>query len=135
MGLDMALNVNGVELIDWRKSNMIHKWFVDNVQNGNDDCNDYPVTIDNLKELISVIDEILGITIKEKIVHSLKDGFDKEKAEELLPTQSGFFFGSTDYDEYYLEDLKRTQKVLKTFLEGLNEAKIKDLKITYWSSW
>ncbi|HUS49320.1 MAG TPA: hypothetical protein VMZ91_04100, partial [Candidatus Paceibacterota bacterium] len=115
MGLDMALNVNGVELIDWRKSNMIHKWFVDNVQNGNDDCNDYPVTIDNLKELISVIDEILGITIKEKIVHSLKDGFDKEKAEELLPTQSGFFFGSTDYDEYYLEDLKRTQKVLKTF--------------------
>lgn len=131
----MALNVNGVELIDWRKSNMIHKWFVDNVQNGNDDCNDYPVTIDNLKELISVIDEILGITIKEKIVHSLKDGFDKEKAEELLPTQSGFFFGSTDYDEYYLEDLKRTQKVLKTFLEGLNEAKIKDLKITYWSSW
>ena len=135
MGLDMALNVNGEELIDWRKANHIHKWFVDNVQNGNDDCDNYPVSIEQLQKLLDVINEILGITIKEKIVHSLKDGFDKEKAEELLPTQSGFFFGSTDYDEYYLEDLKRTQKVLKTFLEGLNEAKIKDLKITYWSSW
>ena len=135
MGLDMALNVNGEELIDWRKANHIHKWFVDNVQNGNDDCDNYPVSIEQLQKLLDVINEILGITIKEKILNSLKDGFDKEKAEELLPTQSGFFFGSTDYDEYYLEDLKRTQKVLKTFLEGLNEAKIKDLKITYWSSW
>jgi len=135
VGLDMALNVNGEELIDWRKANHIHKWFVDNVQNGNDDCDNYPVSIEQLQKLLDVINEILGITIKEKILNSLKDGFDKEKAEELLPTQSGFFFGSTDYDEYYLEDLKRTQKVLKTFLEGLNEAKIKDLKITYWSSW
>ena len=135
MGLDMALNVNGEELIDWRKANHIHKWFVDNVQNGNDDCDNYPVSIEQLQKLLDVINEILGTNTKEKILNSLKDGFDKEKAEELLPTQSGFFFGSTDYDEYYLEDLKRTQKVLKTFLEGLNEAKIKDLKITYWSSW
>ena len=28
-----------------------------------------------------------------------------ETAESLLPTQSGFFFGSTEYDAYYLEDI------------------------------
>ena len=25
----------------WRKANHIHKWFVDNVQNGEDDCKEY----------------------------------------------------------------------------------------------
>lgn len=29
-----------------------------------------------------------------------------EKAEELLPTTCGFFFGSTDYDEYYFTDVE-----------------------------
>jgi hypothetical protein len=29
-------------------------------------------------------------------------------AEQLLPTQSGFFFGSTEYDADYLEDVKQT---------------------------
>ncbi|MBW6469642.1 MAG: hypothetical protein K0A90_00290, partial [Methanosarcinaceae archaeon] len=33
----------------WRKSNAIHKWFVNNVQSGVDDCKDYNVTIDDLK--------------------------------------------------------------------------------------
>ena len=31
---------------------------------------------------------------------------DNSLAEELLPTRSGFFFGSTDYDEWYFEDIK-----------------------------
>jgi hypothetical protein len=33
-------------------------------------------------------------------------------AKELLPTQAGFFFGSTDYDEYYYEDLVYTRDLL-----------------------
>ena len=28
----------------WRKSNQIHKWFVDNVQGGEDNCGDYYVS-------------------------------------------------------------------------------------------
>ncbi len=30
---------------------------------------------------------------------------DPSKAEELLPTQSGFFFGGTEYDEYYMNSI------------------------------
>lgn len=31
---------------------------------------------------------------------------DKERCAELLPTQSGFFFGNTDYDQWYFQDVK-----------------------------
>ena len=38
---------------------------------------------------------------------------DNSKAEELLPTMSGFFFGDTVYDEYYFDDVKD----VKNFIE------------------
>jgi hypothetical protein len=31
---------------------------------------------------------------------------DKKRCAELLPTQSGFFFGNTDYDQSYFYDVK-----------------------------
>jgi len=37
----------------WRKANQIHNWFVDNVQGGDDDCREYGVSIEHLKELLS----------------------------------------------------------------------------------
>lgn len=86
----------------WRKANAIHKWFVDHVQDGVDDCGEYSVTLDQLRELVKTC----------KIV--LKD---MNKAMELLPPQSGFFFGSTDVDEWYKEDLKLTVKQLEPLLK------------------
>ena len=38
-----------VELGYWRKANHIHKWFVDNVQNGVDNCGEYLVSKQDLK--------------------------------------------------------------------------------------
>jgi len=90
------------EAIYWRKSNAIHKWFVDNVQDGEDDCGNYDVSREKLKELLAVIDEVLA---------------DKKKAATLLPPQAGFFFGSTDLDEYYWHDLKATKEKLEKLLE------------------
>ena len=43
----------------WRKANAIHRWFVDNVQDGDDNCGTYYVSIDNLKELLATVDEVL----------------------------------------------------------------------------
>jgi hypothetical protein len=34
----------------------------------------------------------------------------------MLPTASGFFFGSTEYDEYYFEELERTERELNELL-------------------
>lgn len=51
---------------------------------------------------------------------------------ELLPSQSGFFFGSTDYDDWYIEDLKETVKALKPIVE---HAKLYTDPIIYEGTW
>ena len=81
------------EVIDWRKANHLHKWFVDNCQDGEDDCRRAFVHTDELKKLVDLCNYILK---------------DKDKAQELLPTQDGFFFGPTEYDQYYFESLRET---------------------------
>ena len=103
----------------WRKANQIHNWFVGNVQAGEDDCGQYEVSFDQLRELrelcITVATESVmafgkvnngytsdGTSAMKPIVQPGKVIINPEIAEELLPSQGGFFFGSTDYDEYYL---------------------------------
>ena len=85
----------------WRKSNAIHKWFVDNVQDGVDDCRCAKVPIEKLEDLRDTIAEIITYNVPP---------------EKILPSQSGFFFGGTEYDELYYEDLKRTREILDDIL-------------------
>ena len=42
---------------------------------------------------------------------------DNSLAHALLPTQNGFFFGSTDYDGWYFSDVKDCLKQMKQFLK------------------
>ena len=77
----------------WRKANAIHDWFVREVQGGEDECKPHYVDREQLLALKEACEQVLA---------------DKQKAPELLPTASGFFFGSTDYDQYYFEDLQST---------------------------
>lgn len=87
----------------WRKSNQIHNWFVENVGEGIDECQKMFVTRDVLTDLKTRCEEVLAD-------HSL--------AEELLPTGAGFFFGSTEYDQYYFNDLKETVKIINRCLKS-----------------
>lgn len=56
------------EVAYWRKANAIHKWFVDNVQDGKDDCREYDVDLDNLEELrgtcVRLLTEMKGKVLK-----------------------------------------------------------------------
>lgn len=45
----------------WRKANQIHRWFVDNVCEGNDDCKPYYCGKDKVKELVGVCRKVLGV--------------------------------------------------------------------------
>ena len=101
----------------WRKANAIHRWFVENVQEGEDDCGEYRVTAKDLKSLLMDCENALC---------------DSELREQVLPTQSGFFFGSTDYDEYYEEDLRNTIEILT---EILAEKDAEHSEFFYSSSW
>lgn len=136
------------EVCYWRKANQIHKWFVDNVQDGVDDCDYYEVTKEDIEKLLNVCKEVLEKTITEKGQvengKTLKDGewisnyeegliiTNPEVAEELLPTQDGFFFGGTGYDEWYLEDLKHT---VEEFEKLLKEFDFDNNYLVYTSSW
>ena len=81
----------------WRKANAIHKWFVDTRADGVDECQPIWVNYEHLEELLDLCNQVLA---------------DHSKAEELLPTEGGFFFGGTEYDEYYFQDLEYTQRRL-----------------------
>ena len=89
------------EGIYWRKANAIHAWFVDNVQDGEDECNEYYVSYEKLKELRDLCLKVI-----------------KEKKPELLAPRSGFFFGSTEPDEYYYNELQRTADEIEKLNEG-----------------
>jgi len=121
----MWLSVNGDEVIYWRKANQIHNWFVMNIQKGKDDCGVYEVSINQLKDLLETIDLVL----KTKII---RKGNLHNYSKKLLPTTSGFFFGSVDYDEDYINTLKVTKQQLTKFIK-LNQDRV--MKITYSSSW
>lgn len=79
----------------WRKANHIHKWFVDNCGDGVDECQQITVSYDDLLTLKEICETI----VKQE------EGWE-EYAKEKLPTTSGFFFGGTEYDQYYIDDCK-----------------------------
>ena len=88
----------------WRKANHIHNWFVTEVQEGRDECQESWVSIDQLKELR----DLCKVVVEKK---------DEEFSKEHLPAKSGFFFGGTEYDEYYYSDCEDTIK----FIDGIIE--------------
>ena len=96
-------------IITWRKANQIHKFFVDNCQEGNDNCQRHYVPRDTLEELLGRITTILDI--KTPVAREMK-------AEELLPTDiEGCFFGTKEYDDWYYKDLEDTKKTLEKVFE------------------
>lgn len=133
----------------WRKANHIHQWFIENVQNGEDDCRYHrEVEEDDLRELLDICETVLASC--ELVDGQICNGYrfegdteipimqygknveDSSIAELLLPTASGFFFGGTDYDEYYVDDIKRTIDIIKNVLETTDF----DTQMVYYvSSW
>ena len=102
---DGAATVN-VGVAYWRKANAIHNWFVEALQDGQDNCEKVFVPVQALMELVSICEQLLV-------------NRDPEEAAEKLPTADGFFFGSTDYDDWYWADLESTVAQLKPLVEWM----------------
>ena len=99
----------------WRKSNHIHEYFVNNCQNGEDDCRMSYVSREKITELLDLCKQVLA---------------DHSKADELLPTAQGFFFGSTEYGEWYFSDVEDTVSILEN-ARSVGD----DWEFYYQSSW
>ena len=113
----------------WRKANHIHHWFVVHVQDGEDDCGYHDeVTAETLRKLLadckSVLQKVKYLSDGEVVVPT--------SARNILPTSVGFFFGSYEYDCYYLEAIKDTIEMVRKILE---ETDFETQMIYYVSSW
>jgi len=141
-GKKLPIDFNKISYIEesvcyWRKANAIHKWFVDNVQDGVDDCRNAYVNLADLEKLLNVCKEVKKIAKMKKgkvecgkelkdgqWVPIIKDGEyieNREEIEKILPTSSGFFFGSTDYDEWYMQDIDFTIEKLENIIKEEKE--------------
>ena len=109
-GVDVSVNV-----CYWRKCNQIHNWFVNNVQGGEDNCQEYYVSNTKIRELETLC--TLAITNKDP---------------NLLPPREGFFFGGTDIDEWYWRDIEDTREQLRRLI---NLPDFEELSFYYQSSW
>lgn len=114
---DIISSEAAYEVAYWRKFNALHRWFVENVQNGVDDCGDYPVSREALMKLLEVLEQVQKFP---------------DLREKLLPTVSGFFFGSTDYDEWYESQVDYSVNQLRTVL---SRTEPDTTKFYYLSSW
>lgn len=156
-GKPIAVNLSKVTYIEeqagyWRKANQIHNWFVKNVQGGVDNCGEYYVSEEQLTELLSLCKKVKESTIlkegavtdgytwengvKMPIVKEGKEIVNPEVAQKILPVKSGFFFGSTDYDEYYMSDIDNTIEILESVLSDKEPGKdYLSADYYYHSSW
>lgn len=161
MGLDMYLIKRKKDLknnkywefdkeeIYWRKANAIHKFFCDNGEEIESQVI-YKISKENLQELLDKCNEVLEkVIIKEGKIQNgstynsekgewepiLENGeyiVNEEEIANILPTTSGFFFGSTNYDKYYLEDIKYTKEKIENLLNYMD---FDEEECYYLASW
>lgn len=94
----------------FKKTNQLHRWFLENLQNGVDDNRFYLVEKKQFRQLYKLCSTV--------------DAY-PERAEELLPTLKGYDIGSPQYDSVYFENLKKVMIILShinnTFDFEINE--------------
>ena len=111
MGLDMYLfkrnkqnpDEEMKEVAYWRKANQIRNWIVEHTDyNINSNCEDYLLNKDILENLIADCKTVIENPIM---------------ADNIMPTKSGFFFGDTNYDNWYFAELKDTIKQVEKVIK------------------
>jgi hypothetical protein len=113
-GSSMIVKGISIDAMYWRKANAIHNWFVCNIQDGEDNCKEYFVGHGQLEELLSYCRQAL-----------------ETRDPEILEPVEGFFFGSTEIDEGYWDDIQKTV----TGLERALTLPEKEYEFYYQASW
>ena len=104
----------------FRKFNALHSYIVKTFADGVDNCQEILLYKEDVEKIKKVLDDVLN-------AHQ-----QVEKAKEILPTQSGFFFGSTDYDEFYFDDAKDAADLMQNLLDNFD---FENYQLIYKASW
>jgi hypothetical protein len=107
----------------WRKANSVHGWFVDRCQGGVDECQRTKVHPEALAFLRATCLDALDAY----------DSGDATKAAEIMQPRSGFFFGATDVDEWWVQDMRSTVRQVDRALALA--AEIGGVDFYYQASW
>jgi hypothetical protein len=132
-GVDLPSAEVSVKVAYWRKANQIHRWFVESVQGGEDDCRPYNVSKEQLGDLGVVCRRLLSLR------KTAGEPAARRAAREELPSQGGFFFGLTEADtdrleefwEGYWRDLEETVAQIDRVLANLD----RHWELEYEASW
>lgn len=109
MGLDLFIDkISRKELAYFRKVNFLIPFFKETLFSEINNLEDLKVTKESIEELKNRCEQVLN---------------DHTLAKDLLPTQPGFFFGSTNYDEYYYKNVENVLETCKTLLPEFDNLK------------
>lgn len=98
----LSTYTNLLEVAYWRKFNALHLWMEHNANNGvESNGDDIPVSLEQLAGLLTTCERVAT---------------DPSTGPDVLPTGSRFFFGSTEYDDYYVSDCLETANTLRRLL-------------------
>lgn len=140
----------------WRKANAVHGWFVRECANNVDECQEIFVSREQLLKLRSDCNNALAnrenavpnnednVIIKQPIesgqdlAQFIMDNMMKERnkvgttlvSDDPLQPTAGFFFGSTEKDEWYYNDLMETIDIIDKAL-ALGDG----WQVIYQASW
>lgn len=113
---------NAEEYHYWRKFNALHGYIVNTFADGVDECQTIEIGKDGVAKIVSALKKTLRMLKSKK-------GFD---ADELpVKPVGGFFFGSTDIDDYYKSNVEDAIKVFSELYESLAD----DETVFYEASW
>ena len=115
MGLDITLKTSKSEKY-FRKVNFLIPFVESKIGHELEDCEVVKLTKDNLESLVELCKEVLA---------------HHDKAEELLPTRDGFFFGGTEYDEWYFNDVQEVHDEVSDLLSTMTSR----MKARFYAWW
>jgi hypothetical protein len=138
----------------WRKANAVHGWFVNELANGIDECQEIDVERSDLERLLNdcrnallskdmavpKVEDTQVINVEsEDVGKTIAERFKREQAKsnrvlllgDPLEPVAGFFFGSTEKDEYYYESIQETADLIESILDTAGE----DTRFIYRASW
>lgn len=137
------------EIAYWRKFNALHAWFVDECGGGEDNCQPIYIPVEKLEEVLGILKQVKEKLDNSKLVKKTIKTWNGESVEidvyeceeevtKLFSPQSGFFFGSTEINEWYKNDVINSIEVFEVLLEELEETRRNGIPtgdLYYQASW